>query len=133
MSGIIALVSGTLSRDPQGRTTSKGDAMATSSLAVQASSDGKPAYVGLLAFNDLAETLLQCTKGDAVSVRGRLELSRWTNAEGQAKEQWQLVADSLLAGPEKPSRVRTAPRPGRDTGRDRAPAEPPPFDDEIAF
>lgn len=133
MSAITALITGTLARDPQARTTAKGGTMATSSLAVQASSDSKPAYLGLLCFNDLAETLLQCVKGDAVSVRGRLELNRWTNAEGQAKEQWQLVADSLLAGPEKPTRARTAPKRYKDTGRDRAPAGPPPFDDAVPF
>ncbi len=110
MSAITALITRTLARDPQSCTTSRGSTMAMCSIAVNASSDGKPAYVGLLAFSDQADALLQCAKGDAVSVRGRLELNRWTNAEGQAKEQWQLVADSLLAGPGKPTRAGSAPK-----------------------
>lgn len=68
MSAIVALVTGTLAQAPGSRTTSKGGAMVTSSIAVQASSDGKPIYIGIMAFGDLADELLQCTKGDAVSV-----------------------------------------------------------------
>lgn len=35
MSTITALITGTLARDPQSRTTAKGSTMATASLAVQ--------------------------------------------------------------------------------------------------
>ena len=132
MNVITALITGTLSRDPQSRTTSKGTAMATASIAVEAG-DGKPAYVGLLAFGDLAETLLQCAKGDAVSARGRLELNRWTGHDGQPREGWQLVADSLLAGPGKPAKAAKPPRQYQGSERFQAPSEPPPFNDSIAF
>lgn len=110
MSAIEALISGTLAQVPVSRTTSKGGTMATASLAVE-TGDGKPAYLGLLAFGSEAETLLQCDKGDAVAVRGRMELNRWTSNEGEAKERWQVIADSLLPGPEKPTKARTASRP----------------------
>lgn len=138
MSAITALISGTLSQVPIARTTTKGGTMATGSLAVQASADGKPAYLGLLAFNELAETLLQCGKGDAVSVRGRMELSRWTTNGGEAREKWQIIADSLLPGPEKPTMARTAPRTAKTPTTHQGhgfqqPPGPPPFDDEIAL
>lgn len=134
MSAITALITGTLAQVPIARSTAKGNAMATGSLAVQASADGKPAYVGLLAFGSEAEALLQCDKGDVVAVRGRLELNRWTSKEGDAREGWQLIADSLLAGPEKPAPAKTAPRSKRPTPqaaqRFQAP-EPALFDDAV--
>lgn len=108
MSTITALLTGTLAQVPVSRTTAKGGTMATSSVATQASNDGKPVYIGVMAFGDLADELSQLVKGDAVSVRGRMELSRWTTPEGEQRDRWQVIADSLLAGPEKPSRASTA-------------------------
>lgn len=139
MSAIVALVTGTLAQVPVSRTTAKGGTMATGSLAVTTSNNEKPVYIGLLAFNDLAETLLQLDKGDAVSVRGRMELNRWVSSEGEAKERWQLVADALLPGPGKPTRARPAPRtaksPTQAARRFQQPPGPPdlPFDDGVPF
>lgn len=135
MSDITALIVGVLSQTPISRTTAKGTTMATGSLAVQASADGKPTYLGLVAFGDLAETLLQCTKGDAVAVRGRLELNRWVTSEGEQKERWQVIADALLPGPGKPQATKTAPRPAKShtqaAHRLQGQPEPPPFDDAL--
>lgn len=137
MTAIVALVTGVLTQIPVSRTTSKGGTMATGSLAVQASADGKPAYVGLLAFNDLAETLLQLDKGDAISVRGRMELNRWTSNTGEQREGWQVIADALLPGPGKSPRARTAPRATKSPTQTahwlQDQPEPPPFDDEALF
>lgn len=135
MTAIAALVTGVLTQIPVSRTTKAGTTMATGSLAVEVG-DGKLTYLGLLAFGSEAEALLQCTKGDAVSVRGRMELNRWTSKEGETKERWQVIADSLLPGPEKP-KARTTSRTAKSTTQaahrfQRSP-ETPPFDDEVAF
>lgn len=137
MIAIVALITGTLTQVPVSRTTAKGGTMATGSLAVSASNDGKPVYIGVVAFGEQAETLLQLDKGDALAIRGKLELNRWVSSDGEQKERWQIVADTLVAGPEKPTRARQAPRPTKSTTQAshgfQQPPEPPPYDDEVPF
>lgn len=136
MSAITALLTGTLAQVPVARTTAKGATMATSSLAVTASNNEKPVYIGVLAFGSEADTLLQLDKGDAISVRGRMEVSRWVGSEGEAKEKWQVIVDSLLPGPGKPQATKPAPRAksaNQAAQRFQRPPGPPPFDDAVPF
>lgn len=138
MIAIVALITGTLTQVPVSRTTAKGTAMATTSIAVE-TRDGKPVHIGVMAFGSEAETLLQLDKGDSLAIRGKLELNRWVSSEGEAKERWQLVADALLPGPGKPTRARPAPRtaksPTQAARRFQQPPGPPdlPFDDGVPF
>lgn len=101
---------GRLGDDPKHIETRTGTEMAVASLAVDVA-DGRdadrntpPLWLRILAFGKIAGTLERHAKGDPVSVAGRLQLNRFTGRDGEAREQWQCVADSIVS-------ART-PRPG---------------------
>ena len=78
-----------------------------------------PLWLGLVAFGALSDRLLEQRKGEALTVYGRLQVSRWESA-GEAREQLQVVIETLLS-------ARTvAQREGSPTSpqRDPAPVEP---------
>jgi single-stranded DNA-binding protein len=71
--------------------------MTAANLAVDVSPrDGEATlWVRVVAFGKLAEALARHAKGESLSAAGRMELSRWTDAEGNARDNWQLIAESL--------------------------------------
>lgn len=82
-------------------------------------------WLTVVAFGRVAEDLARVRKGETLSAIGRLELNRWTGADGQEREGFNLVADVVIT-------ARTT-RPG---GRKRQPAgrEPAtPFNDALSF
>ena len=75
--------------------------------------DGEAAaYFGLVAFGELAESLARHLKGDMVGAFGRIKINRYTNRDGEAQEEMQIMVDGLVS-------ARTV-RPGG--GRKRKPA-----------
>ena len=126
MSNATLAVYGRLGSDPREHATRKGGAMTTASLAVDVPDRSREAEEGatatlwlrVTAFGRVAESLAQHAKGDPVSVSGRLQFSRWTDRDGDEREQWAIVADALVS-------ARTVrPRGGRKgdgagNGRDR--------------
>ena len=115
---------GHLGADPRTIKTKTGRAMVTATLAVDAAdkredADAPPLWLGLVAFGSLADKLLEQRKGEAVTVFGRLQLWRW-ESDGEAREQLQVVIETVLS-------ARTvAQREGSHTSpqRDPAPVEP---------
>ena len=105
MSNATLAVYGRLGSDPREHVTSKGGAMATASLAVDVPDRSQGAEGGatetlwlrVTAFGRVADDLLLCAKGDPVSASGRLQFSRWTDREGDEREQWAIVADALVS------------------------------------
>lgn len=112
---------GRLGADPRAVETRSGKPMTTARLAVDAGdADAPPLWLGVVAFGRLADELQRHHKGDLLSVSGRLQVRRWTGADGGEREQWEVVADAIVS-------ARTV-RPG---GRKRAPkpGDGPPIDD----
>jgi single-strand DNA-binding protein len=115
---------GRLGGDPRTIETKTGRAMVTATLAVDApdkreGDDAPPLWLGIVAFGTLADRLLEHRKGDALTVYGRLQVRRW-QSDGEAREQLQVVIETLLS-------ARTvAQREGGPTSpqRDLAPVEP---------
>ena len=98
--------------------------MATATLAVDAADkregDGsEPLWLGLGAFGTLADRLLEQRKGDALTVYGRLQVSRWESA-GEAREQLQVVVETILSARSVAQR-ESSPLPPH---REPAPVEP---------
>ena len=52
-----------------------------------------------------------------MSVSGRLQFSRWTDRDGDEREQWAIVADALVSA--RTVRPRGGRRKGDGNGRDR--------------
>ncbi|MDE2303546.1 MAG: single-stranded DNA-binding protein [Sphingomonadales bacterium] len=111
---------GRLGSDPEKRTSQAGKEWARASIAVQlceardGEDDAPATWLSIVAFGRVAETLARHRKGDLVSVAGRLQLNRWTDREGQTREQLQVIADAIVSA--------KAVRPGggrRDGGSDR--------------
>lgn len=89
---------GRLGADPVKRTSPSGKEWATASIAVGTGDDDAPTiWLGIVAFDRLAETLCRHAKGGTLSVSGRLKLNRWRDKEGAEREQWQVVADAIVS------------------------------------
>ena len=127
MSNATLAVYGRLGSDPREHTTRTGGAMATASLAVDVPDRSQGAEGGatetlwlrVTAFGRVADDLLLCAKGDPVSASGRLQFSRWTDRDGDEREQWAIVADALVsARTVRPGGGRRKSK-GDGNGRDR--------------
>jgi len=135
---LIANLYGRLGQDPVARHTKSGGAMATCSVVVDVSAynSESPAsqWFNVLAFGTAAEELLRASKGQMVACIGKLTRGEYTAKDGTTREQWSLVADSVVtAKAAKPTgRARTQgqqQRPQNDSRRDTG----APFDDRIDF
>ena len=102
MTALLA-VHGRLGRDPRPIETGSGKPMTVASLAVsvEARESGETGestlWLDVLAFGRVADDLARHDAGDPVSASGRLQLSRYTTGEGEVRESWQLVLDSLVS------------------------------------
>ena len=94
-----AAIHGRLGKDAQTIATRTGNPMAAASVAVDVSTRDTEAtvWVRVTAFGKLAEQLQRHVKGDTISAAGRLELSKWTDANGTERESWNLTAASLVS------------------------------------
>ncbi|MEK8392881.1 single-stranded DNA-binding protein [Escherichia coli] len=105
---------GRLVADPQLKTTSKGTQMAMASMAVplpcsQADDGTATMWLSVLAFGRQADALAKHQKGELVSVAGNMQVSQWTGQNGEMRQGWQVIADSVIS-------ARTA-RPGGKKGQ----------------
>lgn len=136
---------GRLVADPESRTTRAGKPWATARLAVSlpkpwgADEDADPPtlWLGITVFGERgAEDLARHRKGEMLSVAGRLELRTWSGREGERREGWTVIADSVI-GPRtgRPCAGRAGGRNGRDERpAPEARAAPPSMpDDDIPF
>ena len=92
------------------------------------------------AVTKVAQDLAGHAKGDPVSVSGRLQFSRWTDRDGDEREQWAIVADALMSARTVRPGGRgegarwpgvTEPAPALSSPASSAPATD--FDDDIPF
>lgn len=114
---------GRLGQDPRQLETRTGTLMVVGSLAVDVS-DGRdaeeeapPLWLGLVAFGRVAEDLLRHSKGELLSVSGRVQRRTWTDkTTGEEREQLQVVADSIVSArsvrPSGRSKAKVAESPG---------------------
>ena len=89
---------GRLGQDPRAIETRSGKAMSVASLAVQPSDEfEEPLWLNVVAFNRLAERLLKHSKGECLSVCGRVQRNTYTTRDGEAREQLQIIADAIVS------------------------------------
>lgn len=80
--------------------TRTGTTMAVAQLAVEVpdrSGDGHTLWLGIVCFGRTAEALLRHSKGDLLSVVGRVQLNPYTDREGTEREQLQIIADAIVS------------------------------------
>ena len=54
-------------------------------------------WLSVLAFGRVAEDLARHAKGEPVSVNGRVRLERYQSRDGEERETWQVLADSVVS------------------------------------
>ncbi|TQN82555.1 UNVERIFIED_ORG: single-stranded DNA-binding protein [Citrobacter freundii] len=88
--------------DPQLKTTSKGTSMTMASMAVplpcSTAEDGQATmWLSVLAFGRQADALAKHHKGELLSVAGNMQMSQWTGKDGETRQGWQVIADSVIS------------------------------------
>lgn len=140
---LIANLYGRLGNDPVARTTKSGTAMTTCSIVVDVTAHNaqEPAsqWFNVIAFGTAADELLRASKGQMLACIGKLTRGEYTTAAGEVREQWTLIADSVVtAKTAKPAGRPQGqqPRTQSDARRNEASLrfqDPRPFDDPIGF
>lgn len=96
---MISNLYGRIGQDPQARQTKAGKPMATTSIAVDVSGQqGEPEtlWVSILAFGTQADTLLRAEKGQMLAAIGKMTRGEYTTKAGEVREQWTLLAESIV-------------------------------------
>ena len=120
---------GRIVKEPTERTTKKGNPMALATLAVDCGQEmgTETLWLSVMAFGQLADRLLGHAKGEMLAVSGRVTKGRYTASDGNERESYSMLADSLASA----RTVRPKPRQASDRPEPRT-AEPD-FDDDIPF
>jgi single-stranded DNA-binding protein len=132
-----ALITGSLWKNPEQRSSSKtGKLFTTCTVKVGSDATGASDFWNILSFSESSQLeLLRLEIGDAVSVRGKLEIKTYTAADGTTKISRSIFADSVLG-------LRPAPREKKPKAAKAAPAAQetttttatdPDLDDSIPF
>ncbi len=105
---------GRLVDEPQVKQTSKGTPMTLARMAVslpcsQAQDGQATLWLSVMAFGRQADFLAKHQKGDLISVAGNMQISQWTGQNGETRQGYQVIADSVIS-------ARTA-RPGGKKGQ----------------
>ena len=87
---------------PQTKQTSKGTPMTLARMAVslpcsQAQDGQATLWLSVIAFGKQADFLAKHQKGDVASVSGTMQVSQWTGQNGETRQGWQVIADSVIS------------------------------------
>ncbi|EIR7435906.1 single-stranded DNA-binding protein, partial [Salmonella enterica subsp. enterica serovar Newport] len=93
---------GRLVADVQSKTTSTGNKMAFTRMAVtlpcQKAENGEATFwLAITAFGKQAEALAKHQKGDMLSVAGNMQMSQWTGSDGGTQTGYQVIVDSVIS------------------------------------
>ena len=91
---------GRLGADPKSITTKTGKAMTVVSIAVELSDrdgEAQTEWLGIVAFGRVAETLLEQSKGDLISMCGRVQINSWAAKNGDTRRELQVIADAVIS------------------------------------
>lgn len=101
------LIEGAFVRDPLFRTTAKGTALCTFTIATnrfyrqEGNLEKETNFFEVEAWSQIAETCKSCGhKGRGVRVVGRLRQGRWTDTDGKNKSRVYIVAEHIEFRPE---------------------------------
>jgi single-stranded DNA-binding protein len=131
----FALITGVIFRAPLQKTSKAGKPY--TSCTVKAGDDtGGGDFWSVLSFSESSQLeLLRLEVGDAVAVRGKMELKTYTANDGTTKISRSIFADAAIGlrpapRERKPKAAKAAPTQEQSSD---APTGAPPFDDTIPF
>jgi single-stranded DNA-binding protein len=130
----FVLVSGTLFRNPEQRTSKAGKPFVTATIRVN---DGDPStgscqWWKVLAFSESVQAeLMRLDDGDAISVQGAFKADIY-DKDGEKRLSLSIIADNVLAlrQPAKPRQVGKTPQPATTANDGKPRVE---YDDVIPF
>jgi single-stranded DNA-binding protein len=134
----FALISGVLFRSPTQKTSKAGKPYTVCTIKVGADDSASADFWSVLIFSESAQLeMLRLEIGDAVSVRGKMELKTYVANDGQTKISRTVFADSALGlrpmpRTTKPKAAKSAPT-AQDQSTTSTTAADPDLDDEIPF
>ena len=125
-------VTGRVSIAPESKTSAAGRAYTQVNIAIHIEAKPrddtqkpKALFVRCMSFNErTSQAMSYLQVGDPVTVVGRLERQRYTDANNVERENWTLWTDQIVS-----SRNWEAPKVDAPPAPARAPAPPPPIDD----
>jgi single-stranded DNA-binding protein len=106
---IIALVTGSLFKAPERRTSKSGKPFAVATIKVR---DGDAMqFVRIVMFSESAQTeLLRLSEGDSLSAQGSLKAELYAKDGGEPKLSLSIVADQILALKQPPKEREAKPK-----------------------
>ncbi len=70
----------------------------TVSLPCSQADDGTATmWLSVLAFGRQADALAKHHKGELLSVAGNMQVSQWSGQNGETRQRWQVIADSVIS------------------------------------
>lgn len=87
---------------PADKTDQQGHPMTLARMAVSLpcsqSDDGQATmWLSVTAFGRQADALAKHHKGELLSVAGNMQVSQWTGQNGETRQGWQVIADSVIS------------------------------------
>lgn len=132
---LTIMLSGTIAKQPEVRTSKNGNEFATTTVRVQTAEGDL--FASVTAFGDLAPTLARLAKGDPVTLVGTGKVSAYTAKDGEHRAGLSITASRLIAlvDQQAPPRSRKESEPPRRFTDYQQPAGPrdftPDFDDDL--
>jgi single-strand DNA-binding protein len=93
----LVILSGTVSKPPEVRTTSGGLDVGSLSIEVVETWNGgeRKEFIRVVGWKDLADTINRITVGDRILVQGRWSSRSWEDKNGSKKRSTEVVARSI--------------------------------------
>jgi single-stranded DNA-binding protein len=134
---MIALVTGSLFKNPEQKTSSKSGKVFVSATLKVGGENGDAEFWAATAFSQSVQTeLLRLSAGDALSVQGKAKIELWQRDGGEVKISRSIFVDQVIAL-RAPPRERKQKQPATSAPLLDTPAEktagPAFFSDEIPF
>jgi len=96
MTGIEAAFTGRVGKPPEARTSAKGTAWKSLSLAVEGSSEAAE-WVSVSAFGEVADELPDdLAAGERCYCEGKLRLNKWSGKDGSERSNLQVTASKIV-------------------------------------
>jgi single-strand DNA-binding protein len=118
------ILEGRLGKDPEHRLTTNGSSMAKTTLATSNDYKSKsgewvkkdPYWHDLVAFGEAAQQLAMFSRGDKVTVEGKITYREWTDKAGNKRKATEIAVFRASAdgGSQVPPTVRNVPVPQDD-------------------
>jgi len=132
---VAILISGSIFREPQQRTSQSGKRYVTTTIKAAAADNTTSDFWSVLAFGDTASAeLLRLAVGERVAIQGGLKLEVYTANDGQTKVSRTIFVDHVLAVRQPPKERK--PKAKATASHDQpttSTATDPDLDDSIPF